>query len=214
MRTPFLRNLICVAALSAVASSVFAHDDHPPPWRGQPGTTYQHWQFGQPPTPGQPYLPDGGWQQNPGLTAPPLLLPGAYEWLPTFEGMTGVICLPPGSRTTFRIPNYDDSGHDKEIRVQFTWWSAAADTIVEAFNSDHSPAQITTEGIGGGWYNSVATFMLDGCPDFENVHFDNRTSVPIYLDQVVIDTLCGVPEPATMAALGLGLAFMARRKKK
>ena len=53
---------------------------------------------------------------------------------------------------------------------------------------------------------------LDRNPDYE--YFAMGFEDVVLIDQILIETLCYVPEPATMALLGLGSLMMIRRKKR
>lgn len=197
---------ICVVA--------FADDLNPPPWRGTLGSTFQHWGFNTPPSPnGQ--LPDSGSLQNPPLGASPLFYLGNAEWLPAWEGRNGVVCLGPNTPIHFLIPNIEmPPPRYKEVWIQVTWWSATPTTNVTYPGGPGNTGTVgPTQPLGGGWNHTTVTVALDRCPPMLDVSLLNLTTAPIYLDQVVVDTRC-VPEPASMTALGMGLAVLLRRKRK
>jgi hypothetical protein len=65
-----------------------------------------------------------------------------------------------------------------------------------------------------GWIHEVwALTFPDFNPDFEWFEFGFADGQGVFIDQIVIETLCYVPEPATMALLGLGSLLMIRRKR-
>lgn len=204
-----------IMGAAVLAPVAMAHDLSPPPWRGVPGSTFQHWMFNQPPNPIGPTLPEQ-LQQNPGLSQPSYMEPGPYGWHPEFLGMPGVLSLPSSSTLRFFIPNYDVPSHFKKIRVQLTWFTGDPLTTVTPPGGPAIGGTVTTQPIPGTpWMHSTVDFMLDGCPPFEYVAIRNNTNDKVFLDQVVIDTLCTpVPEPATFAALGLGALAFIRRKRK
>lgn len=205
--------LLAAAVIAPVAA---AHDLTPPPWRGDPGSTFQHWMFNQPPNPAGPTLPDQ-LQQVPGLGQPSYMEPGPFQWHPTFMGMGGVLSVPGGGVVRFFIPNFEEPPpHFKKIRVQLTWFTGNPNTIVIPPGGPAIGGTVSTQPIPGtAWNHSTVDFMLDGCPPYEFVAIRNLTSDKVFLDQVVIDTICTpVPEPATMAALGIGAFAFIRRKRK
>ena len=73
--------------------------------------------------------------------------------------------------------------------------------------------QVTWSLTSDGYIHEVWAITLDSNPDFEWVEGGFGDAV-VVLDQIVIETLCYVPEPATMVLLGLGSLMMIRRKKK
>ncbi len=70
------------------------------------------------------------------------------------------------------------------------------------------------------WIHEVWSVAFPENPGWEWIEFgyvadaDGDVKRGIIIDQIVIDTLCYVPEPATMVLLGLGSLMMIRRKKR
>lgn len=211
-----------VGILAFMGASAFAGDLTPPPWTpGAPGTTHQRWGFDNP----NAFLPDPNFH-NPYATPnnPVTMIPGlpGIEWLPSWglpgaPGRDGVWCLNPGARLIFCIPNADMPSQRKILWSQIKWFSdpGLPAVTLEPFG----PPTGTSMTIGTiplpepGWMHSTFKHTLDTCPPLEYYHVINGTNNPIYIDQVVIDTAC-VPEPTTMAALGLGLLALRFRKRK
>jgi hypothetical protein len=73
--------------------------------------------------------------------------------------------------------------------------------------------RVNSQVLGDGWIHDV--FSITGVepnPDFE--WYEMGYAEGVFIDQIVIETLCYVPEPATMVLLGLGSLMMIRRKKR
>lgn len=226
------RTGLSVLAACSLAATSLADDLFPAPWRAaNPSWTIQEWDFV---TPAVPLAPDGGtWgsgsEVNPFGT--PLFIPFAGFWLPTVGGASdpffgdprdGVYVVDPHiPGLSFEIPNVPDApdDHFKEIWFQLTW------TSTEAPGTIPSPDVLLFTGeaftlvgethLSDGWIHSVYSATLDDCPPIEIIDIVNASSAFIGIDQVVIETIClPVPEPATMAALGLGALALVRRKAK
>lgn len=216
------RLLVSLVGL-VIASLAIADDLVPPPWRVPglplpPTATVQEWTW------------DRGFQNPNDGTAdqflneygiPTVVHPGTagpYPILPMFEGREKVLCLDPGRRIEFKIPNVPHApptAH-KEVWMQITYFAGSGAPL---------PVPIAPPGgsaglIGhmpvppGGWMHSTFSLTYPDCPPEEVLAITNGTNNPVYIDQVVIDTIC-VPEPASMAILGAGLvSILARRKRR
>ena len=73
---------------------------------------------------------------------------------------------------------------------------------------------VNRQTLTDGWIHKVWAMTLSMNPEYEWIEFGYADGTGILLDQIVIETLCYVPEPATMVLLGLGSLMMIRRKKK
>lgn len=220
------RNLALVLAFAATAVIARADDTFHPPWtRFQPNTTTQEWTF---PDQNLPHAPDNNsilW--NPNGTAQQLDTHNqgsGFLWLPTFNGRTGIYQLNPSgpagpSILVFGIPNTQTPQPRKDVWAQITWFVDAGTTSVDLtpFGGSVPPTTVENGTVldAFGWRHSTFSYVLQPNPSFEYYQIRNNSAVPIYIDQVVIDSQC-VPEPASMAILGLGVVGLvcARRKKK
>lgn len=202
---------LCVAMISGLA---FADDLNPPPWRGQPHSTSQHWTFG----PNAPTgAPDGG-LNNPNGTPIMSASDGGAFYSATAGNRTGVWGLVGGS-LDFRIPNDNDpDAIFKYIWIQVTWQGQALPQILGQ-SSTQTPFTLLgdphTNPLPDGWHHTTWLFTIKECPPFETFSIFNPipTGTTILIDQVVVDTICIVPTPASAAMLLPGLLLAGRRRR-
>jgi hypothetical protein len=208
------------ALLASLVPLATADDLVPPPWvRGSDRTTTQEWEFNTPNDIfGHPIGPFG----NPYGTAQ-VINPTAFVWFPddsTFNPTnpnprTGVVCIGPGGILKFLIPNQEDLTFQKLLWAQITWWADPGSNVVVTplAPAPNEGSIVVRTPLGAGWFHTTARFTLAQQPAFEEFWVRNFTSDNIYVDQLVIDTKC-VPEPASLAALILGIAGLAVRGRR
>jgi len=202
-----MRKIVCVLLLGAVlafcAALALADDSYPPPWqRGSDRTTYQRWEFmSADPNP----VPDERLNQY-GTPAATVV---GHEWYQYYDNRVGVWTL--SGSIDVDIPNAPDHPDwTKQVWVQLTWNTAGP-----------APIQITVDGIAGqiieqsmpNWNHTTWLFTLPYNPVSEHL----RIIGDIYVDELVIDTICAVPEPSSMLALAgsvFGLAGLAWKRRR
>jgi len=205
--------LVGIVSLMLVsAPAVIADDLNPPPWRGQPGSTMQQWEFN---TPASPVAPDIS--VNPYGMASATPEPGELQsWQMQWGGREGV--WPLSGTIEVIIPNRPEPNDYKDIWVQITWAKQVSLSMpfVKDLGSGITGQLVQTiplEPTGlpwpqDQWYHSTYLIHLPFNPPIETVKIDGT----IMVDQLVIDTIC-VPEPACAGLLALaGLVAIRRRK--
>ncbi len=189
--------IVCMPVFLIAGPIAFADDLFPPSWRGEEGSTFQEWDFSTDnvtPVPdvvknpyGEPLLrvkPIGDWISDPGA------------W-------------PLSGEIDVYIPNWPEPRPEKEIWIQLTWKA----TDVDPFLPNEPVVGVTSYPLFEflemsrtdlvdfvpGWNHSLFKINLYPNPFEEWITIKGD----ILVDQLVIDTIC-IPEPATLALLGIG----------
>jgi hypothetical protein len=196
--------LLLTVALCGVNSSASGDDTMPPLWRGNAGSTMQHWQLSSsgsgnflPEIINNPYAPP----------TPTLALQLPYTWQPTYMGRSGVLVKPAGATPTYlqcgvgtdnaEIPNAATPGYRKDVYIQLTYYQNSP-TRIEIFEgvapfhyySFSQLVPVARIDRGGGWFTDVYNFPLDACLVNETVEIWWDPNPGFAVDQVVIDTRC------------------------
>ena len=199
-----MKKFLTVFLVTLLAGSMaFAADVVIPGWRGDPGSTYQRWEFST----DNPFpVPDV--VNNPYGT-PLLKVNTPFSWDNGAWPLSGEIDI--------LIPNYPQIRPEKWIQIQLTWQPAGLDP--DPFLADQPLIAVTPfdgmemyryddDQVAPGWIHS--TFDITIWPNPYEEWFTIKGD--ILVDELVIDTIC-IPEPMTVTLLGLGgLALMRKRR--
>lgn len=209
VRSSVLFSLCMVAVVSAVSFGNFI-----PIFGGVPGSTHQVWEFN---TDANPAVPDV--VNNP--NGDPLATieasdPSEMEWIAEDRGHVGVWGIM-GDLKLY-IPNTDntDPGSSKTIIIQMIYDAGAGSDAWIRYSADGQPlstgiAPTLTEDLGDGYTYGLWEFEISPNPT-EEVIYALPFYCDLFVDSISVDTIC-VPEPATMAILGLGSLLVIRRKR-
>ena len=196
---------------------VLGEDLNPPLWRGDYGTTYAVWEFSDPnPTP----LPELGWYNPNGM--PYMSVDAGYgrNWLPDWDGRIGV--WPLSGIIVIEFPNYPLPNAYKDIWVQITWAPEAqyGEPTVKVQPEGIDPGVIvpvdpqSTKPLSGPWRHDTYKVRISPNPPWERIIIQGNA----FVDEVVVDTRCIIPEPGGVLVLitgSLGLVgFIGRRKAR
>lgn len=189
---------------ATLSGTALAHDFIQPPFRGQPGSTYQAWGFDN----GLPAAPDGPCPPiNPSGVAS-VAAGGPVIFLPSYAGLNGVICVVlAGTPLKFTVPNTPDPFMTKSVWVQVTFHPHGGSSLAidgGAASTQVGPIiDLKVPGKPGWIHRTVGFCYFGGCPASETITLTS-TGPHVDVDQVVIDSGCS-PEcetPAFPAAPG------------
>ncbi len=200
-----MMNKLIIIACLAVTLTISSTASATPEWRGNPGSTYQEWQFDSNDTDLDPDIfsndygtahlkvyPHGDWIPDPGAWA-----------------LSGEIDV--------QIPNLNEENPEKRIHIQLTWQPAYNDPLLPSepiigivsyplFEGMSMGPRIDTDD-GEGWTYSTYDITIRPNPGVEWITIKGD----ILVDELVIDTICCIPEPATICLLGLGTLILLKK---
>ena len=215
-----MRRILALIVVLCMAAPVLADDLFPPDWRGDPGSTFQHWTFDNDPAGSSILLPDV--VDNP-FGQPELLdnYPSSADWYQDYEGRQGVYHF--YWNFWLDIPNQPLPNPLKWIQVQITWWDAGDMDLYdpgfpeflpdESFlpTGEFTNVSSNTIVLEGQWKHTTWLIEITPNVDFESLFFQGLEDDEMIIDQIVVDTIC-IPSPGALALLGLaGLAGRRRR---
>jgi len=159
-------------------------DLFPPWWRGEPGTTFQHWTFDSDQTPyWVPELYDNPYGE-PWMNT-------YYEdeqWYDVWGGREGVV-NPWETLVFLNLPNSAEPLDWKIVWIQLTWRHESGEFIPPQFLEADPPGDLVWEQHtydGADWWHTVYEIWIPENPDFEKITLDSDH----YFDQIVVDTWC------------------------
>ncbi|MCX5634358.1 MAG: PEP-CTERM sorting domain-containing protein [Planctomycetota bacterium] len=193
---------LAVPALANLSQSLGSWNE------GAVGSTHQLWHF----TPGYVTAISGnGYSATPEQVSNPVpssvvasILPGG-----SWDNVTQFISTG-GISVSLEIPNYENLNKYKEIWVDIGT-AVATNFAVSAFDG----GSITfTSRVLSGQGDAEFGFRIWPNPYTEIVTFwvTSATGAPAVLDYIHVDTIC-IPEPATIALLGLGVLTLLRKRR-
>ncbi len=204
-----MKYLTVLAFAAALVAPTLGDDLYPPPWRGEPNTTFQHWTFSY----------DQGSLWVPELSNNPYGQPsmhtywGDEEWYDQFQGRQGVVN--PWSNTVYLdLPNSPLPNDLKIVYFQITYWplddygSPAYPYGLQTAPPSANQFMVNYINLPDGWIYESWQFEIPGNPPFEQLIFS--TGNDLYIDQMVVDTLC-IPEPASLLLVAVAGLFLRRR---
>lgn len=212
MNVRSLLRTFVASAFAAALSAAALGQVNPPPWWGTDdgNTTSQSWKFD-----------DASAPLDPNFVVNPFGTPlagalGDVIHETTALDRNGVMVLRSGGQLVFDIPNEFRPEWVKQCWLQFIYAVDGTGTLgIDPGGSNIENVVVTNDPIPGTpWATQTVTFDLRPQPPFELITFTANENSVLFLDEVHFGTHCIVPEPATMAALGLGAVALIRRRRK
>lgn len=121
-----------------------------------------------------------------------------------------------GFQVVIGIPNRPEAGPYKEVKIVMVFQGELGDTSI--VDPSGAPFSLVSRDIeeqdSSGWYVLRDTWRIEPNPLSETITITllGDTFQNAAIDRICIDTLC-IPEPATLAILGLGAVVLIRTRK-
>lgn len=203
-----------------VAGAVRAAD-LAPPWRGQPGTTYQAWTFEDADDPAAPEAKTNPYGSPTADITVGTFGTGWHAFMVGLGGRTGFWDIgasgttgPVNGSIGLEIPNCPAPATYKEIWVQVTYFddltTAPVVSVPGAIFLGGQTVLVEHVSTGGDWLLHQSMWRMEPNPSREEILLTAVPTAGAVVDAIVVDTIC-VPEPAILFLVTLGSAVLRRR---
>ncbi len=201
---------ILVFFVANVAIAMPVWQTNPP---GQPPTTYQKWTFDDADNPALPEFFSNQYGIPMAELSTTQVPPDHFGWLDVVDGRQGVWAGEP-LIITLTIPNRPISDEYKEI-----WLEMDFQPMLEWINVTPNPVCGSVVEIyrdislvDSQWKKLIIGWRIEPNPSEETICI-SVMGTGGFVDYITVDTVC-VPEPATLALLGLGTLVLLKGKRK
>jgi len=201
---------------NALATVTTDADLNAPTWRGGDGSTLQMWFFDQSQNPAAPDV-----DQNPFGDTSLSILGQDPVWIPDDQGRLGVwlVDRSKANDMVIDVPNSKEPNPFKDIWLQLVF-KAAEDRAPNIYVLPEGSAQqpvprmtlVQTTVLQDGYIHATYSLTIEPNPTWEKIYIRPR-DCEVLIDSVVVDTQC-IPEPMTLAMLGLGSLLLRLRRKQ
>lgn len=218
-----MRHVLALSLCLLVGGGVALGDDVlPPDWRGMDRTVVAGWWTWEGLVQ-QGWSDPDYWDSTPQLPAIPEMgsVPYAFDAgssllttvLDEFQGRQEVLEVRQDWGIALYLPNFAD-GEWKEVWIQITYWNGP-DLWPGWYSQSGQVIGGDVEAVidhGDGWRTVVMWMDFVPNPLWEVVSaYEVTGRYPIYIEQIVVDTIC--PEPHAAALLALGALALLRRRR-
>jgi len=214
------RLLVLVTCLLLGAAPALADDLFAPAWRGDDNTVLAEWDTWDGFSTTDPFYPDD-WHSIPaGLPSPDAMAYDTAEYLSVHEGRDDVVKIDGFLQLDFLMPNF--VGQElTETWIQLTYLAtepAEVDFLIDTdpYSDDiNGPQLMDAFDHGDGWVTEAYLYTILPSPESALFALDFSSAsgaAPVYLDQVVFDSVA-VPEPVSALILALGGVAVLRRRR-
>jgi len=230
----YVAHALCFTVLMATAAPVVADDFNPPPWdREDPFATAAEWDFTDPADDAnnndfrgdERWLPDGAEvTQQPGNTGHGTFVMFGPDDGINWDQQSSLVTNPGGNggQIVIDFDNIFDDRPLKWLRIRITAASSPDAPIpmdsVEVMGFDATDGDVTarrtatsfTPDSATGRFNWGQDWELRPNPDWERIFLNVAPDTAV--DQIVTDAY-SIPEPASLALVGLGGLVMLYRRR-
>lgn len=174
-------------------------------------------------------VPPNHWHCTPaGLASPLVQIPSSSMYRASYEGRQGVIKLDADDDLVINLDDYSD-GLEKIVRFQITWhmitnpvpnflrgvdvwaWNED-DEYLEGYDGRRRTPTLVAEKVHEqGWITQAFDLKIHPNPDREAIGLKFNSYSDVYVDQLVVDTIC--PEPGSSAGFALVAVALMRSRR-
>jgi hypothetical protein len=212
-RLAMAMGIIAMGVTGAMADDLFQFQ---PDWRGDPGTTYQRWEFDTSANPASPDVYASNCGTSIGVAQTVMTDANWYNIGMDTQGYWRLTDFLTTGTMELEIPNCPTPDPYKEVWAQIRYvdsqWGhkapivslTAGGTVIDQSVGERSEVHFISTA-DGSWYVEQYKWRLEPNPSVETIHIQAQPGEAALIDQIVVDTICVPPDPNTLTVRSVDL---------